>query len=164
MTTDGSPRGEKLFAFWNPPFVELPDRQVAEVRYSAGSQAAGLLAGLAREDVRTIVFARSRKGAELIAQHARDLLTDERGDLAGRIAAYRAGYLPEERRALERDLADGRLLGVAATSALELGIGIGGLGAGIIARDPGTVARTWQQTGPPRRARQRSPLVLLPPD
>jgi DEAD/DEAH box helicase domain-containing protein len=164
ITEDGSPRGEKVFAFWNPPFVELPDGSVAEVRYSAGSQAAGLLAGLAREDVRTIVFTRSRKGAELIAQHARDLLADERGDLAGRIAAYRAGYLPEERRALERDLASGELLGVAATTALELGIDIGGLDACVIAGYPGTIAGTWQQAGRAGRAQQRSLVVLIAQD
>ena len=164
ITADGSPHEEKLFAFWNPPFVELSDGTLAEVRYSAGSQAAGLLAGLARENVRTIAFTRSRKSAELIAQHARDLLADERGDLAGRIAAYRAGYLPEERRALERDLADGRLLGVAATSALELGIDIGGLDACIIAGYPGTVAGTWQQAGRAGRAQQRSLVVLIAQD
>jgi len=164
ITTDGSPRGEKVFAFWNPPFVELPDGSVAEVRYSAGSQAAGMLAGLAREDVRTIVFARSRKGAELIAQHARDLLADDRGDVAGRIAAYRAGYLPEERRALERDLASGELLGVAATTALELGIDIGGLDACVIAGYPGTIAGTWQQAGRAGRAQQRSLVILIAQD
>jgi len=164
IAEDGSPHEEKLFAFWNPPFVRLPDGSVAEVRYSAGSQAAGLLAGLAREDVRTIAFTRSRKSAELIAQHARDLLADDRGDLAGRIAAYRAGYLPEERRALERDLAEGRLLGVAATTALELGIDIGGLDACIIAGYPGTVAGTWQQAGRAGRAQQRSLVVLIAQD
>ena len=164
VTEDGSPRGEKLFAFWNPPFVDLPDGSKAEVRYSAGSQAAGLLAGLARENVRTIAFTRSRKSAELIAQHARDLLADERGDLAARIASYRAGYLPEERRALERDLASGELLGVAATTALELGIDIGGLDACVIAGYPGTVAGTWQQAGRAGRAQQRSLVVLIAQD
>ncbi|MGZ4207541.1 MAG: DEAD/DEAH box helicase [Actinomycetota bacterium] len=164
VTEDGSPRGEKSFAFWNPPFVELPDGPLADARYSAGSQAAALLAGLVRQDVRTIAFARSRKGAELIAQHARDLLADERGDAAGRIAAYRAGYLPEERRALERDLASGTLLGVAATTALELGIDIGGLDACIIAGYPGTVAGTWQQAGRAGRAQQSSLVVLIAQD
>ena len=164
ISDDGSPHEEKLFAFWNPPFVTLPDGSLAEVRYSAGSQAAGLLAGLARADVRTIAFTRSRKSAELIAQHARDLLADERGDLAARIAAYRAGYLPEERRALERDLAEGQLLGVAATTALELGIDIGGLDACIIAGYPGTVAGTWQQAGRAGRAQQRSLVVLIAQD
>jgi len=164
VTEDGSPQGEKLFALWNPPAMpELPGVP-AGARYSANSQAAGLLAGLARADVRTIAFARSRKGAELIATNARDLLADDRGDAAGRIAAYRAGYLPEERRALERDLVSGQLLGVAATSALELGIDIGGLDACVLAGYPGTVATTWQQAGRAGRRQGRSLAVLIAND
>jgi len=164
ITNDGSPRSNKLFAFWNPPFMETPDGDVSETRYSATSQAAGLLAGLVRDEVRTIAFTRSRKSAELVAQHARDLLADERGDLAGRLAAYRAGYLPEERRALERDLSNGALLGVAATTALELGIDIGGLDACILAGYPGTIAGTWQQAGRAGRARGGSLVVLIAQD
>ncbi|HVL32047.1 MAG TPA: DEAD/DEAH box helicase [Actinomycetota bacterium] len=162
VTGDGSPRGEKLFALWNPPF--LPDGPSAGVaRYSATSQTAGLLAGLVREDVRTIAFARSRRSAELIAQHARDLVgrSDAR---ASRIAAYRAGYLPEERRKLERSLTSGDLLGVAATSALELGIDIGGLDACVISGYPGTIAGMWQQAGRAGRAQQRSLAVLVAQD
>jgi DEAD/DEAH box helicase domain-containing protein len=160
ITEDGSPRGEKLFALWNPPFVETD--QGGGARYSAGSQAAGLLAGLARENVRTIAFARTRKSAELIAHHARNLLEDH--DARARIAAYRAGYLPEERRRLERELVDGSLVGVAATSALELGIDIGGLDACLIAGYPGTIAATWQQAGRAGRARQSSLAVLIAQD
>ena len=162
IVRDGSPRAEKLFAFWNPPFV--PGTEAAPVRYTASSQAAALLAGLARERVRTIAFTRSRRGAELVAGHARDLLADDRGDVAGRIAAYRAGYLPEERRALERDLSDGTLLGVAATTALELGIDIGGLDACLLAGYPSTVAATWQQAGRAGRARAGSLAVLIAQD
>lgn len=162
VTDDGSPRGEKLFALWNPPLVD--DTEASGARYSATSQAAALLAGLAREDVRTIAFTRSRKGAELVASHARDLLTDEATGRAERIAAYRAGYLPEERRALESDLVDGTLLGVAATTALELGIDIGGLDACLIAGYPGTVAGTWQQAGRAGREQQRSLAVLIAQD
>jgi DEAD/DEAH box helicase domain-containing protein len=162
VTDDGSPRGEKLFALWNPPLLEPDDEGGG--RYSATSQAAGLLAGLARDSVRTIAFTRSRKGAELVAAHARDLLTDEATGKAERIAAYRAGYLPEERRALERDLTEGKLLGVAATTALELGIDIGGLDCCLIAGYPGTVAGTWQQAGRAGRAQQRSLAVLIAQD
>ncbi len=162
VTDDGSPRGEKLFALWNPPLLEPFEEGGA--RYSATSQAAALLAGLAREGVRTIAFTRSRKSAELVAAHARDLLTDEATGKAERIAAYRAGYLPEERRALEQDLVSGRLLGVAATTALELGIDIGGLDACLIAGYPGTVAATWQQAGRAGRAQQRSLAVLIAQD
>jgi DEAD/DEAH box helicase domain-containing protein len=141
-----------------------PDGELTDVRYRATSQTAGLLAGLVREDVRTIAFARSRKAAELVAQHARDLLADERADLAARIAAYRAGYLPEERRALEADLSAGTLLGVAATTALELGIDVGGLDACVLAGYPGTIAATWQQAGRAGRALQRSLVVLVAQD
>ncbi len=164
VTDDGSPRAEKLFALWNPPLLDAPSPGEENVRYSATSQTAGLLAGLLREGVRTIAFARSRKGAELIAGHARDLLTDEDGDLAGRLAAYRAGYLPEERRALERDLVDGSLMGIAATTALELGIDIGGLDACVLAGYPGTVAATWQRAGRAGRQRHGSLAVLVAQD
>ena len=164
VTDDGSPRGEKLFALWNPPFLTDRDGEQLDIRHSATSQAAALLAGLARHEVRTIAFARSRKGAELVAAHARDVLADERGDLAARIAAYRAGYLPEERRALEHDLVDGTLMGVAATTALELGIDIGGLDACVLAGYPGTVAGTWQQAGRAGRARRSSLAVLIAQD
>jgi len=164
VTDDGSPRGEKLFALWNPPYLTTRDGEQLDTRHSATSEAAALLAGLARHDVRTIAFARSRKGAELIAAHARDVLADERQDLAARIAAYRAGYLPEERRALERDLSDGVLMGVAATTALELGIDIGGLDACVLAGYPGTIAATWQQAGRAGRARTRSLAVMIAQD
>jgi DEAD/DEAH box helicase domain-containing protein len=154
ITRDGSPHGEKLFALWNPPFTD--DSQTA--RYSATSQAAGLLAGLVEDGVRTICFARSRKGAELIASHARDLAS------GGTVAAYRAGYLPEERRELERALVDGSLTGVAATTALELGIDIGGLDACVIAGYPGTIAGTWQQAGRAGRRRDGALAVLVAGD
>jgi DEAD/DEAH box helicase domain-containing protein len=165
VTEDGSPRAERLFALWNPPFMADPTTGApTEVRYSANSQAAALLAGLIGQGVRTIAFTRSRKGAELVAGHARDLLADDRGDLAGAIAAYRAGYLPEERRALERDLVSGALRGVAATNALELGIDIGGLDACLLAGYPGTIASTWQRVGRAGRARSGSLAVLIAQD
>lgn len=134
------------------------------VRTSANAQAAGLLAGLVREGARAIAFTRSRRGAELVASHARDILADERADLAARVASYRAGYLPEERRALERDLVGGTLLGVAATSALELGIDIGGLDACVLAGYPGTIASTWQRAGRAGRRRSGSLAVLVAQD
>ena len=130
----------------------------------SAAEAAGLLAGLVRDGAHTIAFTRSRRGAELVASHARNLLVDERADLAMRIAAYRSGYLPEERRSLERDLSEGRLMGVAATSALELGIDIGGLDACVLAGYPGTLAATWQRAGRAGRARAGSLAVLIAQD
>ena len=157
---DASPRGEKHFALWNPPLVD----EASGARRSANAEAAELLAALVGEGVRTITFAKSRKGAELIASHARRRLERERPHLADRVAAYRAGYLPEERRALERALVDGDLLGVAATTALELGIDIGGLDACILAGYPGTVASTFQQAGRAGRKRGASLAILVAGD
>ncbi len=160
VADDASPRGEKKFALWNPPFVD----EASGARRSANAETAELLATLVGEGVRTIAFAKSRKGAELIASYARGRLERERPHLAGRVAAYRAGYLPEERRELERALVDGDLLGVAATTALELGIDIGGLDACILAGYPGTIASTFQQAGRAGRTRGASLAILVAGD
>jgi DEAD/DEAH box helicase domain-containing protein len=100
----------------------------------------------------------------LIAGHARDLLRSEHPELAERVAAYRAGFLTDERRALERGLASGDILGMATTSALELGIDIGGLDACVLAGYPGTIAATWQQAGRAGRSSERSLAVLVAQD
>jgi DEAD/DEAH box helicase domain-containing protein len=160
VATDGSPRGEKLFALWNPPMID----EASGARRSPNAEAAQLLAALVGEGVRTITFAKSRKGAELIASFARERLERERPHLADRVAAYRAGYLPEERRELERALVDGDLLGIAATTALELGIDIGGLDACILAGYPGTIASTFQQAGRAGRSRRASLAILVAGD
>jgi DEAD/DEAH box helicase domain-containing protein len=157
---DASPRGTKHFVLWNPPVIDEP----SGARRSANAEAAELFSALVGEGVRTITFAKSRKGAELVASFARDRLERERPDAADRVAAYRAGYLPEERRALEDALVDGELLGVAATTALELGIDIGGLDACVLAGYPGTIASTWQRAGRAGRARQDSLAVLVAGD
>jgi DEAD/DEAH box helicase domain-containing protein len=146
VTEDRSPRGEKLFCLWNPPMTD-PD---AGTRRSAVAEAGGLLSRLVSEDVRAIGFTRSRRAAELLAEITRRDLPPGVDD---RVRAYRAGYLPEERRRLERALAEGELLAVAATSALELGIDIGSLDAAVLAGYPGTRASMWQQAG---RAGRRS--------
>src|SRR6185503_11775058 len=119
-------------------------------------EAAALFADLVKADVRTICFARSRRAAELIYRFARDRLADPAREAA--IAPYRAGYTPPQRRELERRLAEGELLGVVATSALELGIDIGHLDAAISVTFPGTVASLRQQWG--RAGRQRKGLAL----
>ncbi|HVL89433.1 MAG TPA: DEAD/DEAH box helicase [Actinomycetota bacterium] len=162
VTRDGSPRGTRFFALWNPPVD--PDR-VPPSRTGAGAEAAELMARTIGEGANTIAFAKSRRGAEMVAQVARSRLErDDRHDLAGRVAAYRAGYLAEERRALERALADGDLAGIAATTALELGIDIGGLDACIIAGYPGTIAATMQQAGRAGRRQGRSLAMLVAND
>jgi DEAD/DEAH box helicase domain-containing protein len=147
---DGAPRAEREIAMWNPPLVDEPLGK----RASALSEAANLLAGLVERDVRTICFLNSRRGVELIQRYARLRLQDSgRGDLAERIAPYRAGYTPVQRREIERRLADGDLLAVVATNALELGIDVGELDAAICVTFPGTVASLRQMWG---RAGRRS--------
>ncbi|HEY8200408.1 MAG TPA: DEAD/DEAH box helicase, partial [Actinomycetota bacterium] len=108
VTEDGSPRGERLFAFWNPPLVD----EAKGIRGSTNWEGGRLLAALADQGVHTIAFATSRKAAELVAKHARTLAST--GETAARIRSYRAGYLASERRELERQLFAGELLGVAA--------------------------------------------------
>ena len=124
VDSDGAPRAERKVAMWNPPLLD----EAKGTRGSALSEAAGLLADLVERGARTICFLKSRRGVELIQRFTRLKLEDRgRGDLADRVAPYRAGYTPSQRREIERRLVEGELLGVAATSALELGIDVGEL-------------------------------------
>ena len=164
VTDDGSPRGELLFALWEPPLTELAGENKAPVRRSATAEVADLLADLVADGVRTVAFVRSRRAAETVSSTTRRLLSEVSPDLAARVAAYRAGYLPEERRALEADLQSGRLLGVASTTALELGVDIAGLDAVLLAGWPGTRASLWQQAGRAGRAGQDALAVLVARD
>ena len=117
------------------------------MRRAASSESADLLADLVSEGVRTLAFVRSRRAAEQVATTAAGLLAEVDPSLPERVASYRGGYLPEERREIEQALRDGRLLGLAATNALELGIDVSGLDAVIVAGFPGTRAAWWQQVG-----------------
>jgi len=152
---DGAPRAERRVAMWNPPLLDKD----TGVRTSALSEAADLLARLMEEGVRTICFLKSRRGVELIQRFTRLRLEDSgNGHLTERIAPYRAGYTPSQRREIERRLVDGDLLAVAATSALELGIDVGELDAAICVTFPGTVASLRQMWG--RAGRRRTGLAL----
>jgi DEAD/DEAH box helicase domain-containing protein len=164
VTDDGSPRGELLFALWEPPLTELAGENKAPVRRSATAEVADLLADLVADGVRTVAFVRSRRAAETVSSTTRRLLAEISPDLPDRVAAYRAGYLPEERRALEADLQSGRLLAVASTNALELGVDIAGLDAVLLAGWPGTRASLWQQAGRAGRAGQDALAVLVARD
>ncbi|WP_234341353.1 DEAD/DEAH box helicase [Streptomyces sp. NRRL S-1813] len=164
ITEDTSPRGELVFALWEPPLTELHGEQGAPVRRTATAETADLLTDLAVQGVRTVAFVRSRRGAELIALIAQERLAEVDRSLPGRVAAYRGGYLPEERRALERALHNGDLLGLAATTALELGVDVSGLDAVVIAGYPGTRASLWQQAGRAGRSGQGALAVLVARD
>ncbi|MEV0689846.1 DEAD/DEAH box helicase [Streptomyces sp. NPDC050388] len=172
VADDASPRGELVFALWEPPLTELHGERGAPVRRTATAEAADLLTDLTVQGVRSVTFVRSRRGAELVAVIAQERLAEvasaagAAGDrsLARRVAAYRGGYLPEERRALERALHSGELLGLAATNALELGVDISGLDAVVIAGYPGTRASLWQQAGRAGRSGQGALAVLVARD
>ncbi|MBN1826092.1 MAG: DEAD/DEAH box helicase [Candidatus Eisenbacteria bacterium] len=154
---DGSPRGPKRFVLWNPPFLDTVELE----RRSSNVEGKDLLVALVREGVPTIVFSKARVTAELIFRYAREALERREKKLADRIAVYRGGYLPEERREIERRLFEGELLAVSSTNALELGIDVGTLGASILVGFPGTIASTWQQAGRGGRARDDSIVFLV---
>ncbi|HEX2128346.1 MAG TPA: DEAD/DEAH box helicase, partial [Solirubrobacterales bacterium] len=152
---DGAPRAKRRIAIWNPPVID----EDTMTRRSVLSEAAELLADLIVNGSRTICFLKSRRGIELIQRFTRERL-NELGEprLAARLAPYRGGYTPQQRRDIEARLAAGELLGVVATDALELGIDIGELDAAICVTFPGTVASLRQMWG---RAGRRSEGIAL---
>ena len=158
VDNDGAPRGRKYFALWNPPLLDHADEGL--LRRSANVEAVELLAELVRRRTQTIAFTKARIVAELVYKYACEALAGS-GDLASRIRPYRGGYLPAERRQIERELFSGRLLAVAATNALELGIDVGGLDAAILVGFPGTICSTWQQAGRAGRSSSDSLVVLV---
>jgi DEAD/DEAH box helicase domain-containing protein len=164
VTEDSSPHGELVFALWEPPLTDHTGEHGAPVRRTATAETAELLTDLVLDGVRTLAFVRSRRGAEVVRVIARDRLARIDTALADRVATYRAGYLPGERRGIERALQDGSLLGVAATTALELGVDISGLDAVVIAGYPGTRASLWQQAGRAGRAGQEALAILVARD
>ncbi len=166
VTDDAAPHGSTEFALWEPPL--MPDygggENGAPVRRSATAETGDLLADLVVEGARTLAFVRSRRGAESVALGARRAVGEVAPSLVRRVAAYRGGFLPEERRELERRLQAGDLLGVAATNALELGVDVAGLDAVVLTGWPGTVASVWQQAGRAGRAGQQALAVFVARD
>ncbi len=155
VDSDAAPRAERLIAMWNPPIVD----EATMRRRSVLTEAAEVLADLVAAGARTICFLRSRRGIELIQRFARDRLGElGRPELAERIAPYRAGYTPSQRREIEARLAGGELLAVVATDALELGIDVGELDAAVCVTFPGTVASLRQMWG--RAGRRRGGLAV----
>ena len=190
IVIDTSPRPSTTFALWEPPLIvrpvaspaaeiaevaesarpieptddEAPTDLQAGVRRSAIAEGADLLTDLVVDGVRTLAFVRSRKGVETLADITRDHLSEVDPSLVDRVAAYRGGYLPEERRALEKALRDGTLLGLATTNALELGVDVNGLDAVLMIGWPGTRASVWQQAGRAGRADRDALAVLIARD
>ncbi|WP_051060959.1 DEAD/DEAH box helicase [Corynebacterium ulceribovis] len=168
VTEDGAPLGARTVALWEPellPTSGLESVTDMPVRRAASTEVAEITADLVSEGARALVFTRARRSAETVSIGMRERLRKlGRSDLAGRVAAYRAGYLAEDRRELERRLDSGELVAVASTNALELGIDVGGLDVVVQAGFPGTVASFWQQAGRAGRRGQGALVVLIARD
>ena len=159
VANDGSARGKKYFLFWNPPLID----SLKAIRRSTHQETKDLLVLSLSENLQTLCFTVSRQMAELIVRWTREDLKRKRAlpNAAEAITAYRAGYLAEERRAIENKLRTKSLVGVVSTNALELGIDIGSLDSVIISGYPGTVISTWQQAGRAGRTTADSLVTLV---
>jgi DEAD/DEAH box helicase domain-containing protein len=167
VTDNGSPRAAVTFALWEPPLLPRQAdgaREAAPVRRSVLRESADLLTDAVARGARTLAFVRSRRGAEVVASMARRSLDEAVPGLGERVAAYRSGYLREERRALELAMLDGSLLGLASTNALELGVDLVGLDAVVLCGYPGTLASLWQQAGRAGRTGREALCVLVARD
>ncbi|MDQ3627954.1 MAG: DEAD/DEAH box helicase [Actinomycetota bacterium] len=164
VVDDGSPRRGAQVALWEPPLTDGGGENGAPTRRPASVETADLLTDLVVAGVRTVAFVRSRRAAETIALGAQRRLAEVEPGLARRVDAYRGGYLPEERRAIEQALGCGELLGLASTNALELGIDVAGLDVVLTTGYPGTRAALWQQFGRAGRSGQSSLGVLIARD
>ncbi len=157
ITADGSPRAEKHFIIYNPPLLD----PALGLRRSYLLETQRLAGELMKDDVQTAIFARTRNATEILLGYTRDEARQQGRDPAG-VRGYRGGYLPLERRDIERGLREGTVRTVVATNALELGVDIGQMGAVIMAGYPGTIASAWQQAGRAgRRATVEASLALL---
>jgi DEAD/DEAH box helicase domain-containing protein len=158
---DGSSRGERHFLIYNPPLVD----ESLGLRKSALLESVRLAQDALTANVQTVVFARSRRSVEIILTYLQvqsPLSLPGRGAGGeGQIRGYRSGYLPSQRREIEKGLRDGTVRAVVATNALELGIDIGGLGAAVLVGYPGTVASAWQQAGRAGRGDAPAAAVLV---
>ncbi len=155
---DGSPRGRRSYVLWNPPRERA--RQWRS-RRSANVEAHELMAWLLMRGLPTITFSKAKMTAEMIDRYVREKLSAEAPDLVRKVTPYRGGYLPEERREIERRLFSGELMGVSTTRALELGIDVGALDASIVVGYPGTLASFFQQTGRAGRGEREALSILV---
>ena len=155
VDNNGAPTGKKHFLFYNPPVV---NKQL-NIRRSATLEARDITAAFLTNGIQTILFARSRVRVEILLKYLQELIKRKLGEKT--IQGYRGGYLPSQRRAIERGLRQGDIIGVVSTNALELGVDIGQLQVCVITGYPGSVASTWQQAGRAGRRQDESVVVLV---
>lgn len=169
IDTDGSPRGQRDIAFWLPQLDDddgshayETDADLPEARKRAGVEAANVTSHLGLSGVQTLSFLRSRQGTEIAAKQARDAASDHPADDRLNVRPYHAGLSKKKRQAVENNLKSGRLDAVSSTSALELGIDIGGVDATVLAGYPGTRQSFWQQIGRAGRGTSNALSVFIP--
>src|SRR5499425_2792311 len=156
ITESGAPTGDKVFACYNPPVVN-PE---LGIRAPYLGEAAKLAIRFLKEKIATIVFAQSRLATEVLLTAIKSGVADKTGD-SGIVRGYRGGYLPTRRRAVEKGLREGEVLGVVSTNALELGVDIGHLDVAVLAGYPGGIASLWQQAGRAGRRSGQSAAILV---
>ncbi|GAA5874366.1 hypothetical protein JCM1840_001361 [Sporobolomyces johnsonii] len=157
---DGSPCGQKEYVVWNPPYIDEHD--VKQGRVSTITETSRIFRFLMERGIRAIVFCRVRQQCEILMRQVRqDLMLDGRSDMAGRVMSYRSGYSAQDRRKIEQEMFSGQLLGVIATTALELGIDIGSLDAVLTVGFPYTLPGLRQQAGRAGRRNKDSLAMLI---
>ncbi|WP_048827915.1 DEAD/DEAH box helicase [Bacillus sp. B-jedd] len=155
IDNNGAPTGRKHFVFYNPPVVNKP----LNLRRSATLEVRRIAGELLKNKIQTIVFARSRVRVEIILTYLQELVKNQLG--AKSIMGYRGGYLPSERRRIEKGLRSGEIYGVVSTNALELGVDIGQLQVCIMTGYPGTISSAWQQAGRAGRRHGESLVIMV---
>lgn len=157
VDNNGAPSGEKHFIFYNPPIVNWQ----LGIRRSALLETKKIASGLIKNGIQTIVFSRTRRNVEILTTYLRGAVKSAIGKKTDRIRGYRGGYLPKQRREIEKGLREGNVLAVVSTNALELGIDIGRLESCVICGYPGTISSTWQQAGRAGRRTGTSAIFLV---
>jgi DEAD/DEAH box helicase domain-containing protein len=152
---NGAPRSKKHFIFYNPPVVNKP----LNIRRSAMIDVKEIAKEFLKNDIQTIVFARSRTRVEIILTYLQEMTKKELGSKT--IRGYRGGYLPKQRREIEKGLREGKIKGVVSTNALELGVDIGQLQVCIMTGYPGSIASAWQQSGRAGRREEEAAIILV---
>ena len=154
IDNNGAPMGQRHFVFYNPPVI---NRQLG-IRKGVIPETRAIAGMLLKNGIQAITFARSRLTVEVLTKYLKDLVRDPLGN-AGRVRGYRGGYLPTQRREIERGLRAGQIDAVVSTNALELGIDIGALDACVLCGYPGTIASAWQQAG--RAGRRKGTSIVF---